>query len=67
MRRRNLNASCCGDALPEYPSDDEDSPIKGDNLLARTDDAGKASGGSGWGFGGFMNKLSDMVNNSLYW
>ena len=74
MRRRHLNASHCGggdDALPEYPSDDndEESPVKGDNLLARTDDPDSAGGGGarGWGFGGIINKLSDMVNNSLYW
>ena len=64
--RHNLNASSQYDSLPEYPSSEEDdSPIKGDKMLARGDDAGETT--SRWGLGGFINKLTDMVNTSLYW
>ena len=62
-----MNTSLC-ESLPEYPSDDneEDSPssAKG-NELRRQGDQGDA--GRGWGIGGFISKLSDMVNTSLYW
>ena len=68
LRKRNLNSSLC-ESLPEYPSDDadEESPVKRENELTRQGGGDGDGARGGWGIGGFINKLSDMVNTSLYW